>query len=105
MHGRVEVLVEHRQLGGGVVVDPELSLAQHTYYHSPSPACGCCAAGVPAAGVPAAGVSAADADWPPLPLPLASSCFGALLAISRFIASSWESTPLLAPSLSSSAWM
>ena len=93
VHGRVQVLVEHCQLRGGVVVDAELPLAENADYHSPSPACGCCAAGAPAA----------DADSPPSPL--ASSCFGALLAISRFIASSSESTPLLAPSLSSSAWM
>ena len=95
VHGRVQVLVEHGQLGGGVVVDPELPLAEDADYHSPSPACGCCAAGAPAA----------EADSPPSPLALASSCFGALLAISRFIASSSDSTPLLAPSLSSSAWM
>src|SRR5487761_534312 len=87
--GRVEVLVQRGQLHGGVITDAELALAEDSHDHDPSPAC----------------CSAAGASCPALAEPLPSICLGALEAISPLIRASSESTSLLAPSLSSSAWM
>src|SRR6201996_2758288 len=86
--GGVEVLVQRGQLRGGVTPDAELTLAEDPDDHDPSPAC-----------------SAAAASCPAGLAPLPSICRGALAAISPFIRASSESTSLLAPILSSSAWM
>src|ERR1700722_7380174 len=87
--GRVQVLVERGQFHGSVITDAELALAEDSHDHAPSPAC----------------CSAAAASWLGPAEPLPSICLGALEAISPLIRASSESTSLLAPSLSSSAWM
>src|ERR1700722_6237949 len=83
--------IQSVQLGGSGLRHLQLTLAEDADDHSTSPVCSaaCAAAG-----------SAFDA-----PVCAPSICRGALLARAAFICSSSLSTPLLAPSRSSSTWM
>src|SRR6266566_6171200 len=111
--GRLELAVQAVQLGGGRVVDAELTLAADSDDHYPSPSCG--SAGRSDAGMLAGWLCAGGAYGVPWPwgawaawlLPLAppSSCLGAPDVISPLSLLSSLSTSLLAAIMSSSDWM